>query len=313
MRKIFVHLFILSVLFAYSVDFEDLPVFMEDPVVDDEISRPEFAEFMQRFGDDYGYNNTIDDIRENDMKRMKGAVYLDYTGSGMYRESQVQKCNDLLLNGLYGNAHSRSPSSLNTEHLVFYIFELFIAQVENMRERILKYFRASPSEYSIVFTSGATGALHTVGEIFPWSKDSEFYYLSEVCTFSYNNKQNHNSVLGIREYAFRFGSGFRALNEEELPKDESCTIEYAEECKNLMGRPDKNFTYSLFAYPAEDNFAGVKYPLSWIKKVQEGYFHNVINPLLIMIIRVNDGQYYQMQLLSFQQIVQTYQFTSQTL
>lgn len=127
MRKIFVNLFILSVLFAYSVDFEDLPVFMEDPKGDDEISRPEFAEFMQRFGDDYGYNDTIDDIRENDMKRMKGAVYLDYTGSGMYRESQVQKCNDLLLNGLYGNAHSRSPSSLNTEHLVFYIFELFIA------------------------------------------------------------------------------------------------------------------------------------------------------------------------------------------
>lgn len=49
-----------------------------------------------------------------------------------------------------------------------------------MRERILKFFRASPSEYSVVFTSGATGALHTVGEIFPWSKDSEFYYLAEV-------------------------------------------------------------------------------------------------------------------------------------
>lgn len=49
-----------------------------------------------------------------------------------------------------------------------------------MRERILKYFRASPSEYSIVFTSGATGALHTVGEIFPWSKNSKFYYLAEV-------------------------------------------------------------------------------------------------------------------------------------
>ena len=49
-----------------------------------------------------------------------------------------------------------------------------------MREKILKYFRASASEYSIVFTSGATGALHTVGEIFPWSKDSKFSYLAEV-------------------------------------------------------------------------------------------------------------------------------------
>lgn len=52
-----------------------------------------------------------------------------------------------------------------------------------MRERILKFFNASPSEYSVVFTSGATGALHIVGEVFPWSKDSEFYYLAEVNLF----------------------------------------------------------------------------------------------------------------------------------
>lgn len=109
---------ILSFAYTYSVDFEDLPVFMEDSSVVEEMSRPEFSDFMQRFGNDYGYNNTIDDIREQDMKRLKGAVYLDYTGSGLYRESQVQQCNDLLLNGIYGNAHSRSPSSLNTEHLV---------------------------------------------------------------------------------------------------------------------------------------------------------------------------------------------------
>ena len=53
-----------------------------------------------------------------------------------------------------------------------------------MRERILSYFHASPAEYSVIFTSGATGALHTVGEIFPWTKDSVFYYLAEVCVLS---------------------------------------------------------------------------------------------------------------------------------
>lgn len=119
MKHLIVCCIILSLVYTYSVDFEDLPVFLDDPSVTEEMSRPEFADFMERFGDDYGYNNTIDDIRSNDMKRMKGAVYLDYTGSGMYRESQVQKCSDLLLNGVFGNAHSRSPSSLNTEHLVF--------------------------------------------------------------------------------------------------------------------------------------------------------------------------------------------------
>ena len=54
-----------------------------------------------------------------------------------------------------------------------------------MRSRILKFFNASPLEYSVIFTSGATGALHTVGEVFPWSKDSKFYYLTEVCCSSF--------------------------------------------------------------------------------------------------------------------------------
>ena len=106
---------ILLLALALGLDPNAIPSYYDD---DDDVSLPEFETFLEEFGDDYGYNNTIDDLRENDMKRLKGAVYLDYTGSGMYRESQVQKCANLLLNGVYGNAHSRSPSSLNTEHLV---------------------------------------------------------------------------------------------------------------------------------------------------------------------------------------------------
>ena len=52
--------------------------------------------------------------------------------------------------------------------------------MENVRERVLRFFKADPLEYTVVFTSGATGALHTVGEAFPWTKDSKFYYLTEV-------------------------------------------------------------------------------------------------------------------------------------
>lgn len=111
-------LFILSVAFAYSVDFEDLPIFLEEEEEDVEVSRPEFIDFMEKFGKYYGYNNTIDTIISNDMKRLHKAVYLDYTGAGMYRESQIQECMNLLTSGLYGNAHSRSPSSMSTEHLV---------------------------------------------------------------------------------------------------------------------------------------------------------------------------------------------------
>ena len=120
--KLFIYaIFTISLVTAYSVDFEDLPLFVNDDVVREEISRPEFIEFMERFGNDYGYNGTIDTIREEDMKRLRGAVYLDYTGSGVYRESQIRECSNLLLNNMYGNAHSRSPSSLATENIVGYL------------------------------------------------------------------------------------------------------------------------------------------------------------------------------------------------
>ena len=67
------------------------------------------------------------------------------------------------------------------------------------------------------------------------------------------------------------------MNEEDLPTGDTCMEEVEEDLNHMLGVHDKNFTYSLFAYPAEDNFAGVKYPLSWIKKVQDGYFQDVCN------------------------------------
>lgn len=56
--------------------------------------------------------------------------------------------------------------------------------------QVLNFFNASPREYKCIFTSGATAALKLVGETFPWSSQSTFMYTME----------NHNSVLGIREY-----------------------------------------------------------------------------------------------------------------
>jgi molybdenum cofactor sulfurtransferase len=59
-----------------------------------------------------------------------------------------------------------------------------------LSSQVLKYFNASPRDYKCIFTSGATAALKLVGECFPWSRESCYMYTME----------NHNSVLGIREY-----------------------------------------------------------------------------------------------------------------
>lgn len=69
------------------------------------------------------------------------------------------------------------------------VFILLITQV-------LNFFNASLREYACIFTSGATAALKLIGETFPWSSGSSFMYTME----------NHNSVLGIREYPLLLGN-----------------------------------------------------------------------------------------------------------
>lgn len=108
-------LFVLA--YSYTVNVDELPSFFDDDD-DDEISRPELETFMERFGSDYGYNGTLDTIRQSDLRHNHDAVYLDYTGAGMYRDSQIRECESQLVEHLYGNAHSRSPSSIRTENEV---------------------------------------------------------------------------------------------------------------------------------------------------------------------------------------------------
>lgn len=87
-----------------------------------------------------------------------------------------------------------------------------------------------------------------MGETFPWTKHSNFYYLRE----------NHNSVLGIREIALRNGAKFHVVN--------STDVEYA--CS--ASRPDSDSDdeiNNLFAYPLEENFSGKMYPKDWINLI----------------------------------------------
>lgn len=94
-----------------------------------------------------------------------------------------------------------------------------------------------------------------IGETFPWSKGSLFRYLRE----------NHNSVLGIREYVLARGASFQSVDERLV----SSWTQSTTELDSPVPDDGVNECYNLFAFPAEDNFAGVKYPLEWIKGIKE--------------------------------------------
>lgn len=67
---------------------------------------------------------------------------------------------------------------------------------EEARSRVLAFFDAPVTEYAVVFTHNATGALKLVGEAFPFNRDSTFVLGTD----------SHNSVNGIRQFALVKGA-----------------------------------------------------------------------------------------------------------
>ena len=171
--------------------------------------------------------------------------YMDFTGSSLYTNRQLDDIRNLLAAGVFGNPHSKSSSSkLSTLH------------VDNVRHKLFEYFRADPEEYVIVFTRSATGALTLLGDAFPFGENSTYAY----------TVSNHNSVLGIRSYAQKHGARVSALSEEEVER--WLSSEGGGALGGSRGTSDAG-ALNLFAFPAKDNFEGVLYPLEWIDKVHD--------------------------------------------
>lgn len=124
----------------------------------------------------------LDTLRATEYARLDELehLYFDYTGGGLYADSQLRQHFDLLRHHVFGNPHSLNPTSRATTELD-----------ERARAFILEFFRASPDEYTVIFTANATHALKLVGEAYPFRPGGQFLLLFD----------NHNSVNGIREFA----------------------------------------------------------------------------------------------------------------
>lgn len=65
----------------------------------------EKALFLEEANDVYGYDGLLDEIRSKDTPHLLNQAYLDWTGSGVYRASQVDAMANDLKHHLYGNTH----------------------------------------------------------------------------------------------------------------------------------------------------------------------------------------------------------------
>ncbi|GMH33807.1 hypothetical protein BSKO_01641 [Bryopsis sp. KO-2023] len=206
----------------------------------------EKAAFLEAHSESYGYEGRIDELYKKEVgcRMQPNEHYMDYTGSSVYCQSQIDAAFDELKSNMFGNPHSQNPSSRLTQE-----------GVEDAREMVLRFFNADPKEYQVVFTKSATAALKMVGETFPWCTASEFRYLRE----------NHNSVLGIREYVLAKGATFQSIDERLVES----WLHKGIDIDDPAGGNGSGEVANLFAFPAEDNFAGVKYPLRWIEELKE--------------------------------------------
>ena len=200
---------------------------------------PDFISFLRAYPA-YPSTYIIDDLRASEYARLDLGehIYLDYTGGGLYAESQLRRHNKMLSEHVFGNPHSSNPTSQAATQLV-----------EHAREYVLKFFHADPQEYLAIFTPNASGALKLVGESYPFPGGR--YLL----TFD-----NHNSVNGIREFAHARGADvtYIPIALPDMRVDES-------QLQRELSRPSKR-GHNLFAYPAQSNFSSVKHPLDWIER-----------------------------------------------
>jgi molybdenum cofactor sulfurtransferase len=202
-----------------------------------------YQDFLAKYPD-YASTQKLDALRASDYSRLDrtGQVYLDYTGGGLYADSQVQKHQQILLGGVFGNPHSSNPTSLAATKLV-----------EGARQYVLRFFNADPAEYDVIFTANASGALKIVGEAYPFGPGDHYLLAFD----------NHNSVNGIREFAHARGA---AVTYVPLALPDLRILEPQLDEFLAQAAPGHN---NLFAYPAQSNFSSVKHPLEWIEKAHQ--------------------------------------------
>ncbi len=176
------------------------------------------------------------DLRAREFSRLdkQQHVYLDYTGSALYADSQIRAHHDLLRNGLFGNPHSEHRPSRASADVI-----------ETARDTLLRFFDVDALTHDVVFTANTSAAIKLVAESYPFAPDTP-------CILSVDN---HNSVNGIREYARRAGAPVRYL-----PLDEELRLRDAE----VLLAQELTHTRGLVAFPAQSNFSGVRHPLSLV-------------------------------------------------
>ncbi|XP_076249383.1 molybdenum cofactor sulfurase [Calliopsis andreniformis] len=209
------------------------------------------------------YDNETTKRLGNEFSRTNGECYLDHAGATLYSDTQIRQVANELQQSLCANPHSIGTAANLTQDII-----------ERMRYVILDHFHTSSDEYTVVFTFNASTSLKIVAETFLFNKEETNNTISHPGHFVYI-QDNHTSVLGMREIVAKKGAKITCLSHSNAFEVFKSPLN-----SSLIPSSQKN-SNSLFVYPAQCNFSGLKYPLKWIKDIHNGILSNLISDTCI--------------------------------
>lgn len=141
-----------------------------------------------------------------------------------------------MTSNLFGNPHSASASS-----------QASTSRIDDIRLRVLQFFNADPSEFDLVFTANATAGVKLVGDALR-STPGGFNYLY--------HQASHTSIVGVRQEATKS----QCLDDH--------AVSHWLEGNHPITEPNCKSIPTVFAYPAQSNMDGRRFPLDWAAKVR---------------------------------------------
>lgn len=179
-------------------------------------------------------------VRRREFARLdvQRLAYLDYGGTALPPASLARSLHARLRTTVLGNPHSEHTASRAST-----------AAIDNARAAVLRLLDADPANYVVCFTGNASAALRLVGESYAFGPRAPLVLSAD----------NHNSVIGLREFAGAAGASTRYVRlDGEL---------------RLVGAADtlaaaREEGAGLFAFPAQSNFSGVQHSLELVTQAQ---------------------------------------------
>ena len=164
---------------------------------------------------------------------MTGITYLDHAGATPPAKALLEAFSTQMTSNLLSNPHSASPSSQFTTQ-----------RIEDIRLRVLQFFKANPEDFDLIFVANATAGIKVVMDAFREQEEGFWYGY---------HKDAHTSLVGVREAA-KLGH--------------HCFMSDAEVEAWLQARDSGSAFWcqdeiALFAYPSQSNMDGRRLPLSW--------------------------------------------------